>query len=340
MENKSFNIFKNKKIIVTGHTGFKGSWLILWLNKLGANVLGLSIDTPTKPSHFQLLNLKSIKSKKLDIRNFKLLNKEIKQFKPDFIFHLAAQAIVKKSYLDPINTFNTNTLGTINLLESLKKNNKETISIIITSDKTYKNFETKKGYKENDFLGGEDPYGASKSAADIAINSYVKSFFNNRKNKNFIAVARAGNVIGGGDWSSDRLIPDCMRSCAKKIPVKIRNPNSTRPWQHILDVINGYLTLAVQLKKNKNLHGEVFNFGPNMSKNYKVIEILKKSQKIWPSIKWQIRKEKNFKENYLLNLNNSKARKIINWKPVLDINASIKLTIDWYKFYSENKKKI
>ncbi len=341
MANKYFNIFKNKKIIITGHTGFKGSWLALWLNKLGANILGLSIDTPTKPSHFQLLNLKSIKSKKLDIRNFKSLDNEIRKFKPDFIFHLAAQAIVKQSYLNPIKTFSTNILGTMNLLESLKKNKKETISIIITSDKTYKNIETKKGYKENDFLGGEDPYGASKSAADIVINSYVKSFFSESSNKNFIAVARAGNVIGGGDWSNDRLIPDCMRSWVKKKSVKIRNPNSTRPWQHIFDVINGYLTLAVKLKKNKKLHGEAFNFGPNMSKNYKVREILKKSKKIWPSIKWKISKEKNFKENFLLNLNNTKAKKVIKWRPILDINKSIKLTIEWYKYYSSsNKKKI
>ena len=332
------NLFKNKKIIITGHTGFKGSWLTLWLNRLGADILGLSIDTPTLPSHFKLLNLKKIKSKKIDVSNFKKLNKEIKKFKPDFIFHLAAQAIVKKSYLNPIQTFNTNLMGTVNLLHSLKENKKETVSIIITSDKTYKNIETQKGYKENDTLGGEDPYGASKSAADIAVKCYVKSFFNKKNNKNLIAVARAGNVIGGGDWSDGRLIPDCMRSWLIRKTVNIRNPNATRPWQHVLDVVNGYLTLAVSLKKNKKLHGEAFNFGPDMNKNYKVIDILKKSKKNWPSIKWKIMAKHKFKENYLLNLNNNKARRIIKWEPVLDINNTIKLTIDWYKNYLKKNK--
>jgi CDP-glucose 4,6-dehydratase len=332
------NLFKNKKIIITGHTGFKGSWLTLWLSRLGADILGLSIDVPTSPSHFKLLNLSKIRSKKLDISNFKLLNNEIKKFKPDFIFHLAAQAIVKKSYLNPIETFNTNVMGTVNLLQSLRENKKETISIIITSDKTYKNVEIKKGYKENDTLGGEDPYGASKSAADIAVNCYVKSFFNKKDNKNLIAVARAGNVIGGGDWSEGRLMPDCMKSWLYKKTVNIRNPNATRPWQHVLDVVNGYLSLAACLKKNKKLHGEAFNFGPNMNKNYKVIDILKKSKKNWPSIKWKIQNTNKFKENYLLNLNNSKARKIIKWKPVLDVNNTINLTIDWYKNYSSKNK--
>ena len=175
MDKYKFNkIFKNKKIIITGHTGFKGSWLALWLSKIGANVLGLSLNVPTSPSHFGLLNLEKVRSKKIDITNLKILKKEIKRFKPDFIFHLAAQAIVKKSYENPIETFNTNLIGTINILEAIKDIKKETISIIITSDKSYKNIETKKGYKESDILGGEDPYGASKSAADIAINSYIK----------------------------------------------------------------------------------------------------------------------------------------------------------------------
>ncbi len=338
--NKLAKFFKNKKVIVTGHTGFKGSWLALWLNLLGAKVLGISLNLPTNPCHFKLLKLNKIKSKKIDIKNFKLISKEINRFKPDYVFHLAAQAIVKKSYLKPLETYSTNTIGTLNVLESLKKVNKETISIIITSDKSYKNTETKRGYVESDILGGDDPYGASKSAADIIINSYIKSFFNFKKNKNFIAIARAGNVIGGGDWSEDRLIPDCMKAWLNKKNVKIRNPNSTRPWQHVLDVIYGYLILAVNLKRNKKIHGEAFNFGPNMKKNYKVIEILKKSKRYWPSIKWSIQKNNKFKENHLLNLNNKKARKIIKWKPSLNIDKTIKLTIEWYKTFYLNKKKI
>tara|TARA_B100001059_G_C17783531_1_gene555696 strand:- start:505 stop:1584 length:1080 start_codon:yes stop_codon:yes gene_type:complete len=330
--------FKNKRIIITGHTGFKGSWLTLWLKELGANILGLSIGEPSKPSHFKLLNLKKIKSKRIDVTNYSALKREINKFKPDFIFHLAAQAIVKKSYDSPLETFRTNFLGTVNLLDILKDNKKETISIIITSDKSYKNIETNKGYKEEDKLGGDDPYGASKSAADIAINSYIKSFFKNKKNKNFVAVARAGNVIGGGDWSENRLIPDCMKSWLQKKIVKIRNPNSTRPWQHVLDVIYGYLLLAINLKKNKRIHGEAFNFGPSIKLNYRVLDILQNSKNIWPSIKWKIVNKSKFKENYLLNLNNQKAKKIINWQPVLNIKNTIKLTIDWYKDYSLNKK--
>ncbi len=331
-------IFKNKKIIITGHTGFKGSWLTLWLNNYGAKILGISKNVPTKPSHYKLLKLKNMKSKIIDVTNLKLIKKEIINFKPDYIFHLAAQAIVKKSYLDPVGTFKDNTVGSLNILESLRSLNKETVSIFITSDKTYKNIEVKRGYKENDILGGQDPYGASKSSADIIIASYIKSFFNTKKNKNYIAIARAGNVIGGGDWSDDRLVPDCMKSWMKKKVALIRNPDSTRPWQHVLDVTFGYLTLAAQLKKNKKIHGEAFNFGPDENKNYKVIDILKKSKIIWPSVKWKLFKKKSFKENSLLNLNNKKAKKILNWKPIFNINQTIKLTIEWYKEYSSNKK--
>ena len=275
-----------------------------------------------------------------DILDYRKLNLAIKKAQPQILFHLAAQPLVSESFIKPKITINTNVNGTLNVLESIREIKSIKSVVIITSDKCYQNNEIKRGYRETDRLGGDDPYSASKAAAEIIFNAYLKSNFFNLK-KLGIATARAGNVIGGGDWSKDRLIPDCMRSWVKKKSVKIRNPNSTRPWQHIFDVINGYLTLAVKLKKNKKLHGEAFNFGPNMSKNYKVREILKKSKKIWPSIKWKISKEKNFKENFLLNLNNTKAKKVIKWRPILDINKSIKLTIEWYKYYSSsNKKKI
>ena len=325
--------FKNKKVIITGHTGFKGSWLTLWLSELGANVLGLSLDIPTNPSHFNLLKLKKIKSKKLDVRNFKSLNKEIKKFKPDFIFHLAAQAIVKKSYNDPIKTWKTNLFGSMNLLEAIRclKLKKKIIVVMITSDKAYKNFEIKKGYKEDAVLGGIDPYGASKSATEICIQSYIKSFYSKKNNKVLISIARAGNVIGGGDWSDYRLLPDCIKAWTKNKKVIIRNPNSTRPWQHVLDVLNGYLTLAINLKMNEKLHGQAFNFGPSNDKNLKVIDILKISKSIWPQIKWKIDDKKKFFENSLLKLNSNKAKKILNWKCNLTSRDSIKLTIDWYK---------
>ena len=287
------NIFKNKKVLITGHTGFKGSWLSLWMHKYGANILGVSNDIPTKPSHFALTGLeKKIKSKKVDIRNYRKIREIVTKFKPDFIFHLAAQAIVKKSYANPYYTWQTNLNGTINILESLR-NVKKTIVILVTSDKVYKNLEINKGYKENDLLGGVDPYGASKSATEVAIKSYIKSFFNTKDNKVLISIARAGNVIGGGDWSDNRLIPDCIRAWQKGKKVLIRNLNSTRPWQHVLEVLSGYIRLAYVLNKNRKLHGEAFNFGPN-SKNYKVVEILKRMKKFGQLSGGKLKKIKNF----------------------------------------------
>tara|TARA_B100001057_G_scaffold67099_1_gene60788 strand:+ start:363 stop:1436 length:1074 start_codon:yes stop_codon:yes gene_type:complete len=339
MKNNYKKIFNKKKVLITGHTGFKGSWLALWMHYLGANVMGISKNIPTNPSHFNAIGLKNIiNSKKIDIKNDKLLNSSIKKFKPDFIFHLAAQAIVKKSYFNSLETWKSNLLGTINLLESLKLIKKEVIVVLITSDKVYKNLEVKRGYKEQDILGGIDPYGASKSATEIAIKSYINSFFSSKRNKILITTARAGNVIGGGDWSENRLLPDCIRSWSKGKKVIIRNPKSTRPWQHVLDVLNGYIKLAVKVKKNKGLHGEEFNFGP-LNKNYQVTEILNNIKKIWPSINWKIIKKKNFFENKLLNLNSNKAKNILEWKTRLNIYSNIKLTIEWYKFYLENKNK-
>ncbi len=336
---KDYKYFKNKKIIITGHTGFKGSWLALWLHSLGADVLGLSKNIPTKPSHFKSLNLeKKIKSKKIDLIDLKKLKKIIYNFKPDYIFHLAAQSIVKKSYVDTKETWESNLISTINLLEVLKDMKKKTTVIIITSDKVYKNIETKKGYKEIDRLGGLDPYGASKSATEIAIQSYVNSFFYQKKNKLKVRIcsARAGNVIGGGDWSPDRLIPDCMKSWSKNKTVKIRNPKSTRPWQHVLEVIYGYLILAMNLNSSKKLHGESFNFGPKYH-NYKVSEVLNEIKKIWPSTKWIYDKNKKFKENQLLNLNSKKSYKILKWKQTLTFKKQIWMLVDWYKFYNKNK---
>ena len=336
--NKFKKIFNKKKVLITGNTGFKGSWLSLWMHYLGAYVTGVSKDIPTKPSHFETTGLqKKIVTKKIDIKDSFLLKKQIRKIQPDFIFHLAAQAIVRKSYLNTKDTWDSNLNGTINILEALKDLKKETVVILITSDKVYKNLEIKRGYKENDLLGGIDPYGASKSATEIAIKSYIKSFFSHKKNKILICTARAGNVIGGGDWSENRLIPDCIRSWEKYKKVLIRNPNSTRPWQHVLDVLNGYITLAAKLKKNKKLHGEEFNFGPK-NRNYKVKNILNTIKKFWPSISWKVSSNKNFFENTLLSLNSNKAKIILNWSIKLSLIESIKLTIEWYKFYLSNKK--
>ena len=330
------NNFKNKKILITGHTGFKGSWLSAWLVLLGAKVIGVSIDVPSTPSHFEAIGLKSkLAHIKGDIRNLKNLKKIFKKYKPDYVFHLAAQALVKKSFINPIYTWETNTLGTLNVLESLRELKKECVAILITSDKSYKNLEIKRGYKENDLLGGKDPYSASKASAEFAIQSYISSYFSTKKNKVKIGIARAGNVIGGGDWSSNRLIPDCVKSWSKNKKVIIRNPKSTRPWQHVLEAIYGYLILAINLKKNNKLHGEVFNFGPNNKKNYNVIDLVKQMKNHWKKVTWrEIKKNKNsFFESNLLKLNSNKAKNKLKWKCILNFNETINMVAQWYKNY-------
>ena len=276
----TFENFKHKNVIVTGHTGFKGSWLSFWLNNLGAKVIGISNEIPTNPSNFKAIRLnKDIKSLFLDIRDLNKIKKIIKFYKPDYIFHLAAQPLVRKSYNEPLKTFSTNAIGTLNVLESLKVIKKKCTVILITSDKSYKNLELKRGYRENDILGGVDPYSASKASAEIIIQSYFHSYF--KKNKKIsIGVARAGNVIGGGDWSEDRLVPDCVRSWARKKRVVLRNPFSTRPWQHVLEAVGGYLMFAKKLNSNQRLNGEVFNFGPFNGQTYNVLQVMNMMKKI------------------------------------------------------------
>ncbi len=341
MKTKLKKIFKNKKILITGHTGFKGSWLTLWLSLLGARVTGISFGYPTFPSHFKVIKIaKRINHKILDIRNFQNIKKTIKKIQPDFIFHLAAQSLVQTSYKDPLLTWSSNTLGSINILESLKVIKKNCNVIMITSDKSYKNLEIKRGYKENDLLGGYDPYSASKASAELAIQSYVNSYFN--KNKNIkICIARAGNVIGGGDWSKNRIIPDCYKSWSKNKRAIIRNPNSTRPWQHVLEAVYGYLVLAIKLKKNPKLHGQAFNFGPKTKKNYKVKELISVIEKSWKNFKWKNQSYKNsLYESNLLKLNSKKAEKILGWKTKLKFKETIMITADWYKAYLLKTKKM
>jgi len=334
--------FKGKKVLITGHTGFKGSWLTVWLQILGAKVIGVSNGFPSFNNHYQLLNLdKKILNKNLDVRNLILLKKFVKKNQPDFVFHLAAQSIVNLSYKDPLKTWSTNTIGTINLLESLRQLKKKCVAVIITSDKCYENLEIKRGYNEKDRLGGKDPYSASKASADIAIRSYISSFFSHKKNKVHIATARAGNVIGGGDWSANRLIPDCVRSWSKKKKALIRSPHSTRPWQHVLEAIYGYITLAINLNKNPNLHGQAFNFGPANQQNYKVISVVKLMKKYWENVSWKLNKNNNkiFKESSLLKLNSHKAKKVLKWRSVLTFKENISLVANWYKnFYLDSKQ--
>ncbi len=334
------NIFKNKKVLITGNTGFKGSWLSLWMHTLGAKVLGISLGHPSVPSNHRILQLeKKIKFIKADIRNFKKLNYEINKFKPDFIFHLAAEAIVQRAFQNPINVWETNTLGTVNILETIKRLNKNIIAIIITSDKVYKNLEITRGYKEDDMLGSFDPYSASKASADLATKSYFETHLKNNKNVR-LCIARAGNVIGGGDWSVGRIVPDCIKNWSQNKTVEIRNPNSTRPWQHVLDVLNGYITLAINVKSKVKLNGEAFNFGPKIEKNRKVIDVVKAIKHRWGNAKWKIYNKEKFPENKLLQLNSNKAKNKLNWRCKLNLKNTIIYTTDWYKEYYTNKKNI
>ena len=329
-------IFRNKKVLITGHTGFKGSWLSLWLNISGAKVYGVSNNyksTETNIKNFKLK--KNVKNFNIDIRNFVKLNKIITKIKPDFIFHFAAQSLVGNSFKNPVYNFETNFNGTLNLLEVLRLSKFKCISVIITSDKSYKNLEIKRGYTENDILGGDDPYSASKASAEFVINSYFKSFLKNKKNLR-IAICRAGNVIGGGDWSNDRLIPDIMRSIFNNKKVKLRNQSSTRPWQHVLDVLNGYLILASKLKKNNTLNGQSFNFGPPIKSNYTVLAIVREMKKNWNLLEW-VFSNRTYHESTLLKLNSSKSLKYLNWKNKLDFKELIRLVTDWYKCFYENK---
>lgn len=331
------NIYKNKKVLITGHTGFKGVWLTLWLLKLKANVIGFSIDEPSKPSTFQLLKLKNrIVDIRGDVRNFEKLNKIIKKYKPEFIFHLAAQSLVIESFKKPHYTMTTNIIGSLNILELVRKHKFIKSTVIITSDKAYKNKELKRGYNENDQMFGEDPYSASKSAAENLCYSYFRSFFLKSKN---IATARAGNVIGGGDWSKNRIIPDYYKNKLSKKKLIIRNPYSTRPWQHVLEPVGGYLLLAAKLLNgNKKLKSESFNFGPNnTSKNKTVLDIIKA---IGKSNDYKFERKKIFKnkESILLQLNCNKVNKILNWYPVLNFKETCQFVKDWYENFLKKEK--
>lgn len=334
-----FKNFKNKKVLVTGHTGFKGFWLSLWLKKLGSDVYGLSLNNHNNSSKNILKHYESINNYYFDIANIKKTKDLIRKIKPDYVFHLAAQALVVNSFKDPINTWLTNVFGTQSVLESANVLKKNCVCVFITSDKCYENLEWIWGYKEDDRLGGSDPYSSSKAACELLIKSYYKSFFNNQSNKIRIASARAGNVIGGNDWSKYRLIPDVVRSWSKNKNVNIRNPKSTRPWQHVLEPISGYLVLASKLKNKKLLNGEAYNFGPSTVENYDVEYIIKKCSKLWDKKKWNISK-KLVDESGLLKLNSDKAFKHLNWRSKLNINQTLNLTIDWYKHYYNNPNDI
>jgi len=331
-------IYKNKNVVVTGHTGFKGSWLVAWLKQMGASVTGIALDPPSIPSHYDASKLADgIQDHRIDIRNEGAIEQVILEAKPDFLFHLAAQPIVGASYDDPIETWGTNVMGTINVLEALRKIQHDCSAVIITSDKCYDNVEWEWGYRENDALGGPDPYSASKGAAELAIRSYVKSYFSGEDNPVRIASARAGNVIGGGDWAVNRIVPDCVKSWSKNEIVELRNPHSTRPWQHVLEPLGGYLQLGALLSQNHHLHGEAFNFGPQAQQNQSVLELVKQMSKSWSEVRWAECESQSsqFYESGLLKLNCDKALHFLNWHAVLDFEETVALTANWYRSFYE-----
>ena len=341
--NKDFKKdFNGKKVIVTGHTGFKGSWLSIWLHDLGAKVIGISKDIPTQPSLAESSGiLNEITDYRENIKEFSKISDVINDTKPDFIFHLAAQPLVRRSYDDPIDTWNTNLIGSINILESLKRLDKKCSCVMITSDKCYDNQEWFWGYKETDRLGGTDPYSASKGSAEIAIRSYNESYFLKDFKKIKVASVRAGNVIGGGDWAADRIIPDCIRSWSEGKEIILRNPNSTRPWQHVLEPLSGYISTASALSNDRIKSGESFNFGPLSNQDYSVNDLVRELSNYWQNVKWSIDNSGvHPHESGLLKLNCDKALSLLNWAPSLDFSQTVNYTASWYKYFQNDSTKI
>ena len=336
---RNLEFFKKKKIFITGHTGFKGSWLAYILYLSGARIMGYSLKPKNKCDNFYLLGLdKKIKNYYGDVRDESNLKSKIQKFKPDIIFHLAAQSLVKDSYKNPKFTFTTNILGTLNILEIIKEVKSIKSALIVTSDKCYRNYEKKEGYSEVDELGGQDPYSASKAAAENIFYSYRKSFYQSKINTGVVS-ARAGNVIGGGDWSKDRIIPDFIRSIILNKKFILRSPKATRPWQHIFDLLNGYLVLSKKIYNNNEYNGS-WNFGPNKS-HVTVQDIIFRLIKIM-NIKKMIlvKSDKKHKEAGLLSLKINKSKKFLKWKPKLSLVETIKMTAAWYQYYINDKKNI
>jgi len=335
------NIYKNKRVFITGHTGFKGSWLAFWLKQLGAKVYGYSLEPPIKCNHYRLLNL-NIQSTFEDIRDHCKLSNAISSFKPDIVFHLAAQALVRLSYNKPIKTLETNIIGTANVFDVCRFVPSIKAIVNITSDKCYDNKEWVWSYRENDQMGGYDPYSVSKGCSELITSSYRNSFFNlndyGLKHNVLLASCRAGNVIGGGDWADDRLIPDIMKAANKGKTVDIRNPHATRPWQHVLEPLSGYLSIGQKLFEGKKEFADGWNFGPGTNGNLSVKILAERLPKYWNKIKFNVNKNLNtMHEAGLLKLDCSKAYNKLLWRGVWDTDTTLMKTIAWYKSYYENK---
>lgn len=329
-----FKCYNGATVLVTGHTGFKGSWLCEWLLLLGAKVHGYALEPPTKPSLFKQLRLADrIKSHTIgDVRDLPKLKTVIRKVKPDFVFHLAAQPLVRYSYDHPVETFETNVMGTVNILEACRFLRNKCSVVCITTDKCYENKETSRPYRENDPMGGYDPYSCSKGCDELLISSYRRSFFNSSESLVWVASARAGNVIGGGDWAKDRIVPDCIRALRSGNAIPVRNMVSTRPWQHVLEPLSGYLALGAALDSRTRFedYASGFNFGPNPKDNRSVKELVEEILKTCKGA-WEDKSDPNaVHEAGLLNLDIRKARKILGWKPRWDFATTVRNTVEWY----------
>jgi CDP-glucose 4,6-dehydratase len=329
------DIYKDRSVLLTGHTGFKGSWLALWLERLGANVTGFSLPPATDPNHWDLLKL-SVVDHRGDIRDLDRLMATTQAAQPEIVFHLAAQPLVRRSYRDPIETWTTNVSGTANVLEACRKCESVKAIVIVTTDKCYQNKEQIWGYRETDSLGGHDPYSASKAAAELVVASYRQSYFSNNDSP-LVATARAGNVIGGGDWSEDRLIPDAARAVAENKSLEIRSPGATRPWQHVLESLSGYLLLGQNLLQSQLAMADAWNFGPDFEGNRTVASVLASMQSHWPELRWHQTVSPQPHETTLLQLDSTKAQRTLKWQPVWSIDQGIAQTAQWYHEYYQNQ---
>ncbi|MEE3063124.1 MAG: CDP-glucose 4,6-dehydratase [Actinomycetota bacterium] len=326
--------YRGRRVLVTGHTGFKGSWLCLWLQSLGAEVTGLALDPPSEPSHWDLLKL-AIQDHRVDIRDEAAVGAVFAAAQPEIVFHLAAQPLVRRSYHEPITTWATNVMGTAHVLEAARHAPDVRAIVVVTTDKCYENREWPWAYRERDRLGGHDPYSASKAGAELVAASYRTAFLQ-QPSAPLLATARGGNVIGGGDWSEDRLIPDLVRSVAVGEPLVIRSPQATRPWQHVLDCLSGYLLLGQRLLAGDDACAGAWNFGPDGDANRTVEQVLQDLAHTWPQLRWQVTSDPQPHEAGLLQLDSAKARMQLGWRPVWKLEKAIHRTADWYRLLMES----
>ncbi len=325
--------FSGVKVLVTGHTGFKGSWLSMWLLELGAQVSGFALAAPTQPSLFQQAGLgQRLRSHEGDVSDFNHLLRVLTAEQPDIVFHLAAQPLVRYSYQHPVETFRVNVLGTAHVLEAVRQTPSVRVCQIITSDKCYDNQETGHAYRETDPMGGHDPYSASKGAAELAVASFRRSFFSGEAHLPVsISSARAGNVIGGGDWALDRIVPDCIRALEQGKPIQVRHPQAVRPWQHVLEPLSGYLWLAAQQWWQPQRHARAYNFGPETGGHVTVKTVVENLIRCWGAGSWEQAPGGHPHEAKLLQLDCSRAQQDLNWRPVFDLQENISTTVAWYR---------